>query len=79
MLDQLEIADLILINKTDLVTKQQKDAVHGYIKGINPESDILQTTYSNIDLTQIFKKRFNLEKAETCQRWIAVQNEEDIP
>jgi G3E family GTPase len=41
MLDQLEIADLVIINKTDLVNKKQKDAVHGYIKGINPESDIL--------------------------------------
>jgi len=79
MLDQLEIADLIVINKIDLVDKKQKDAVHGYIKGINPESDILQTTYSNIDLIEIFKKRFDLKKAEISQRWIAVQNEEDIP
>lgn len=63
MLDQLEIADLIVINKTDLVSKKQKGAVHAYIKGINPESDILETTYSKIDLQLIFKKRFDLEKA----------------
>lgn len=36
MLDQLEIADLIVINKTDLVSKKQKGAVNAYIKGINP-------------------------------------------
>lgn len=38
MLDQLEVADLVLVNKTDLVNAEQRNAVIGYAQGINPQS-----------------------------------------
>ena len=63
MIDQLEIADLVLINKIDLVTKEQKEAVKAYIRELSPESTLLETNYSKIDLSEVFKKRFNLETA----------------
>lgn len=43
MIDQLEIADLVLINKTDLVDKKQREAVIGYVQGINPRSEVIIT------------------------------------
>jgi G3E family GTPase len=41
MMDQLEIADLVLINKTDLVDEKQLKVVAGFVQGINPASEIL--------------------------------------
>ena len=41
MIDQLEIADLVLINKLDLVSEQEKDAVKAYINELSPTSSIL--------------------------------------
>lgn len=43
MIDQLEVADLVLINKIDLVDNKQKEAVIGYVKGISPRSEIIIT------------------------------------
>lgn len=60
MLDQLEIADLVVINKTDLVDDKQLKVVAGFIQGINPDSEILFSRYSQLNLSEIFKKRFNL-------------------
>lgn len=60
MLDQLEIADLVLINKTDLVNEKQLKVVAGFVQGINPNSEILYSRYSQINLNEIFNKRFNL-------------------
>jgi len=36
----------MIINKIDLVNKKQKDAVFGFIHGINPNSQIIMTSYS---------------------------------
>lgn len=60
MLDQLEIADLVVINKTDLVEDKQLKTVAGFVQGINPNSEILFSRYSQINLDEIFKKRFDL-------------------
>lgn len=80
MLDQLEIADLMIINKIDLVSKKQRDNVFGYIQGINPNSQIILSQYSQIDLNEVFKKRFDLQQSEICQRWVAERNKtQDIP
>jgi G3E family GTPase len=38
MINQLEIANIIIVNKKDLVTKKQLDIVIGYLKSINPNS-----------------------------------------
>jgi G3E family GTPase len=46
MLDQLEIADLVVINKTDLVDEKQLKTVAGFVQGINPNSEVLFSRYS---------------------------------
>lgn len=50
MIDQLEVANLVLINKSDLVTKKQKDDVIGFISGLSPQSEIHVTAHSKIDM-----------------------------
>lgn len=53
----------MILNKLDLVSEEQRKSVRGYLHGINPDSDIYETTYSKIDLKEIFKKRFDIEKS----------------
>ena len=36
MVDQLEIADLIVVNKLDLVSEDQKEAVKAYVHELSP-------------------------------------------
>ena len=59
------------MNKKDLVTKKQLEMVIGYLKSINPNSEIVPTAYSKVDLKDLMKvARFDLEKAENDQKWI---------
>jgi G3E family GTPase len=53
MISQLEIANVIVVNKKDLVTKEQLEKVNCYLKSINPNSEIISTTYSNVNLKNL--------------------------
>lgn len=53
------------------MTEQRLEKVIGYLKSINPNSEIIPTTYSKVDLKDLMKvPRFDLEKAENDQKWI---------
>lgn len=53
MTDQLEFADVVLINKADLVPKSQLDVVGGVVRKLNPSAKVIITTNSNVDLKQV--------------------------
>ena len=52
-LDQVEFANVVLINKVDLVSNEQLASVEGLIKRLNPGAEILHSRYSSIDLNKI--------------------------
>jgi len=51
--DQIDFADVILVNKTDLVSKSQLIEVHGMIKALNPKATIYDTKESEIPLDAV--------------------------
>ena len=51
---QIEIADIILLNKTDLVDKKQLQEVENKIKSINKAAAIIKTEKCNIDSETLF-------------------------
>jgi G3E family GTPase len=61
---QLAFADVILLNKTDLVTAAEADAVEAVIRRINPVARIHRTLRSGIALDQILDRgAFDLARA----------------
>jgi len=61
MIDQLEVANIIVLNKIDLVSKKNLNIVLANIKAISPDSEIIQTNYSKVDLKNVLSvKRFDL-------------------
>jgi G3E family GTPase len=60
--EQIAFADIILINKTDLVDPKQIDQIEQQIRGLNPIARIHHTTYGEVNLSLILgTKAFNLE------------------
>ena len=51
---QIAVADLVVINKTDLVSPQQIVAVKQKVKAIVPRARILETTFGKVSLDLIF-------------------------
>ena len=66
---QLEFADLLLLNKTDLVTPAQRGVVESYLRKINPTAEIVCTERSVLEpATLLSKGRFSMERAEQHRR-----------
>ncbi|WP_337183669.1 GTP-binding protein [Shinella sp.] len=62
--DQIAFADVVLVNKTDLVSPEELARVEATVRAINPSARIHRTTRSEIDLTKVLDQgAFNLERA----------------
>ena len=76
--DQIEFANLILLNKTDLVTNEHLGILKAAIKKLNPSAKIIETNYSKIDPKEILNTGlFNFEEAEQSAGWIEELNKEE--
>src|SRR6185312_530960 len=61
--NQIAFADVILINKTDLVTEAELREVEARIRGINPYAKLHRTQRAQIPLGEVLdRKAFDLER-----------------
>ncbi|MET3115044.1 G3E family GTPase [Pedobacter sp. CG_S7] len=68
--DQIEFANVILLNKTDLVTKEELNVLEALIKKLNPKAIIHQTLFGEIDPSLILNTgMFDFEAASEGAGW----------
>ncbi|TDL76385.1 GTP-binding protein [Peribacillus frigoritolerans] len=80
LIDQIEFADVLLLNKTDLLEEEDVTELFGVLKKLNPDAKILKTAFSRIPLSEIMDtNRFDFEKASQSAGWIKELNEEHTP
>ena len=61
--NQIAFADVILINKTDLVSPEQLDEVEARIRGINPYAKVHKTERAQIPLSEVLgRNAFDLDR-----------------
>ncbi len=61
--NQIAFADVILLNKTDLVTAEELHEVEARIRAINPYARLLKTQKSNAPLNEVLNRgAFDLER-----------------
>lgn len=78
--DQVEFANVILLNKIDLVTEAELRNLYDVLYKLNPEARIIPTKDSEIDLKEVIHTRlFDFEKAETSAGWIRELESEHTP
>ncbi|CAE6443779.1 unnamed protein product [Rhizoctonia solani] len=79
LVDQLEFADVILVNKTDVSDKKTVGKVLGLIKTLNPRAKVIPTVRCRVDLEEILNtRRFSFEEAVTGAGWLQ-SLQESIP
>jgi G3E family GTPase len=62
--DQIAFADVVLLNKTDLVSEEELKNVEATIRKINPSARIHRTTRAGIDLAEVLDRgAFDLKRA----------------
>lgn len=80
LIDQIEFANVILLNKCDLVHIEDLKELEALLHQLNPEAKIYRTEQSNIALDKILNTRlFDFDKASQAAGWIKELNEEHTP
>ncbi|KAJ3203930.1 hypothetical protein HDU67_009856 [Dinochytrium kinnereticum] len=78
--DQIEFANVILVNKLDLVSKETVSRVIGFVKQLNPQAKVLPTTHSKCDLNEILDThKFDFAQASTNPGWLLSLRETHVP
>uniref|UniRef100_A0A7S3Y3Z9 CobW C-terminal domain-containing protein n=1 Tax=Heterosigma akashiwo TaxID=2829 RepID=A0A7S3Y3Z9_HETAK len=77
---QVEFADVILLNKIDLVEANDVVLVENMIKRLNPDARIIQTINSKVGLQQVVGTgAFDFDKAAQAPGWLQELNGEHVP
>jgi len=73
--DQIEFANVIVLNKVDLVSKDDIGVLRSAIKKLNPSARIIESSFCQIDSKNILNTGlFNFEEAEQSAGWIEELN-----
>lgn len=76
--DQVEFANVIIINKADLVDKERLGLLKATIHKLNPSAKIISTSFSQVAPQKILNTGlFNFDVAEQSPGWIEELNKEE--
>ncbi|KAF7592397.1 hypothetical protein BBP40_000315 [Aspergillus hancockii] len=71
MVDQIEFADVIIINKVETIDEKTCKRIRSILKLLNPDAKVLETSYSKVDVNEILDTgRFNFLKAASGAGWL---------
>lgn len=80
LVDQIEFANVIILNKTDLVTPDELTKVTGMIKGLNPQAELVYAKFGKVALDTVLNThRFSMEQAQEAPGWLKELRGEHIP
>ena len=79
--DQIEFANVIILNKTDLVKKEHLGILRAAIKKLNQSAKIIESTYGKVSPKEILNTGvFNFEEAEQSAGWMEeLEKDEHTP
>lgn len=70
LMDQIEFADVIILNKTDIAAPDEIDQIERFLKKVNPEARVLRAERGRVDLTHILNTGlFDLDRAMASPVW----------
>jgi len=78
--DQIEFANVIILNKTDLVADETIGTLEAALGKLNPEAHIIRSHFGKIDITRILNTGlFDFEKASSAAGWQKELDNEHTP
>ena len=76
--DQIEFANVIVLNKADLVNKETLGILKAAIAKLNPGARIIESTFSKVNPTDILNTGlFDFEEAEQSAGWLEELNKDE--
>jgi G3E family GTPase len=80
LVDQVEFADVIVLNKIDLVDEEERAHLEQLLRLLNPEAELVTVTEGKVPLNRILNTgRFSLNRAESHPEWLAQPRDQVNP
>ncbi|UCV16756.1 zinc metallochaperone GTPase ZigA [Quatrionicoccus australiensis] len=80
LVEQVEFCDVIVLNKTDLLTADEIARLEAILHTLNPRADIVHARFGEVPLERILNTgRFDFEQAEQAPGWLQELRGEHIP
>ncbi|WP_103342566.1 GTP-binding protein [Amycolatopsis sp. CA-126428] len=78
LMDQVEFADVLLLNKTDLAT--DVDRLVATLRRLNPAADVVTGSFGKVPLERVFGTgRYDAVRAQEAPGWVAELNGDHVP
>lgn len=70
LVDQVEFADVILLNKTDLVGEEELRDIRAILKKLNPKAELVDCQFSRVDPSKVLNTgKYDPAQAEQSSEW----------
>ncbi len=80
LIDQVEFADVIVINKIDLITSAERERLEHALRQLNRHAEILYASFGKVPLEQVIGTgRFDFARAAQSPGWLAEIRGEHTP
>jgi G3E family GTPase len=80
LMDQIEFADVIVLNKLDLVDEESADRLRATLTRLNPAARVVPAVHGRVKMSDILGTRlFDLERAQQAPGWVRELNGDHVP
>lgn len=80
LVDQVEFADVIVLNKLDLVDAESAARLRAALTRLNPVARIVEAAHGKVALQEVLGTRlFDLERAQQAPGWVQELNGDHVP
>lgn len=80
LIEQIEFCDVLVLNKTDLITRAQQEKLHAILRSLNPRAKIEYSTFGQIDLNKVLNTGlFDFDQASQAPGWLKELRGEHVP
>ena len=75
LVEQVEFADVLIVNKADLVDADSLARLQGILAGLNPRARQIVSTFGAVPLAEVIDtRRFDFDEAASAPGWLASLN-----
>lgn len=80
LIEQIEFCDVLVLNKTDLLTKDEIARLEALLKTFNPRADIVHASFGKVPLVRVMNTgKFNFDDAANAPGWLQELRGEHVP
>ena len=80
LVEQVEFADVVILNKVDLVTPDQLNVLRGILTALNPRARLVVASFGKVPLREVLDTRlFDFEEAKQSPGWLRELRGEHTP